>query len=740
MKYDSSPTLAFSTLALVLSLTASAQTQPAAAPKIDEIIELSPFTVVADNRDSYVASESVTGTRVKTQIKDLPFSVSVITSEFLNDFDFFDLGSDLAYTASLNSVDTQGNSTLRGYGATFMLRNGFYRLGLVDRVNTDRIEIIKGPNAAIYGSTSPAGLINIVSKLPRATPYERLQVTAGSRSMRRAEINVNTPLGTWGGIKFAQLVSVQAQNNESETTYAESKNRVFGYDLLAKFKDGSTLNFEFDWSKRSGTADTGALPFEYDVKTKKYTGVLRPDLAHFSQAGPDSIADRKQQSFYLTYDKQYNRVWSTHAGFNSYRRRAFNFNNGTRDQFDPKTNQFTRPSVVTDPLNEDGFAVQVDTLAHYPLLEGKIDNKTLLTLDVSNNWRFRQQTGVNTKLYTINGVNVDNPDYTLPPRNAFNIITRRDHVRWHIEGILLRHQVMALKGRLIGFGGIRFDRVTYNLDFGDQFNTGGSKPGSLKTPGEVIHYTDTAWSPNVGFNYKLTPNIALYASNSKSFSPSGQVAKLGTPRLDNETSKGWDYGIKGTYLEDRLIFTVGGYYIDRFGVKTTRTDPTTGLQESVAAGTQRARGFEFEGSWSMTDELTLLASYSHVDAVIVYNGDSITDVGQPPDSLPNQQASFAFKYNFRKTMLKGLTWNGGITYSGRSYFNSTADPSDPRRNISAPGAGLVNTGLTYTWKGPSHTSHSIRVSAKNLLNREYLTNRGNLGDERGVYVAYTLNH
>ena len=95
-----------------------------------------------------------------TLIKDLPFTVSVITSEFMNDFDFFDLGAELAYTASLNGVDTQGNSTLRGYGGTFTLRNGFYRLGLNDRINTDRIEIIKGPNAAIYGATSPAGLIN----------------------------------------------------------------------------------------------------------------------------------------------------------------------------------------------------------------------------------------------------------------------------------------------------------------------------------------------------------------------------------------------------------------------------------------------------------------------------------------------------------------------------------------------------------------------------------------------------
>ncbi|MEX2045265.1 MAG: TonB-dependent receptor, partial [Opitutus sp.] len=387
-----------------------------------------------------------------------------------------------------------------------------------------------------------------------------------------------------------------------------------------------------------------------------------------------------------------------------------------------------------------GRIVQVDTLAHYPLFDGRIDNKTLLTVDVSNNWRFRQQNGVNTKLHAINGVTVDAPDYTLPPLDAFNIVTRRDHVRWHIEGMLLRHQLMALQGRLIGFASLRYDRVTYNLEFGDQFNTGGSKPGSLKTPGEVIHYTDTAWSPNFGFNYKLTPNIALFASNSKSFSPSGQVAKLGTPRLDNETSKGWDYGIKATYLDGRMVFTLGGYYIDRYGVKTTRTDPDTGLKESVAAGTQRARGFEFEGSWSMTDELTFLASYSHVDAVIVYNGDSITDVGQPPDSLPYQQASFAWKYNFRKTMLKGLTWNGGITYSGRSYFNSTADPSDPRRNISAAGAGLVNTGLSYSWKGSVKTSHSIRVSAKNLLNREYLTNRGDLGLDRALYVAYTLSH
>ena len=58
----------------------------------------------------------------------MPFAVSVITSEFMRDFDFFDIAGDVGYVANLNGLDTQGNSNLRGYGATFYLRNGFYRL------------------------------------------------------------------------------------------------------------------------------------------------------------------------------------------------------------------------------------------------------------------------------------------------------------------------------------------------------------------------------------------------------------------------------------------------------------------------------------------------------------------------------------------------------------------------------------------------------------------------------------
>lgn len=730
--------LAAAALVVVIAPATRAQSDVAAA-RTDEPVMLSEFTVHESSDTSYIASESVTGTRVATQIKDLPFMVSVVTSEFMNDFDFFDVADNMSYVANLNSVDTQGNSNLRGYGATFYLRNGFYRLGLVDRVNIDRIEVIKGPNAAIYGSTSPAGLINMVTKRPRfGYNSQRLTATVGSFHMRRAEGNVYTDLGEARGVQLASLFSFNLQNNLYDTPYAMNRNRLVDETLLAKLPDGSTLQVEVEWSKRMAVPATSTIPFEYNPTTKKYSAVQRKDLAHFSQGGPNSVANRELSTVYAMYDKRWNQTWSTHAGADYYYRHAYNFNNGTRDQFDPVKQQFQRGNVVTDPLNETGGAVQVDTLADYLAFHGQLRNKTLLTFDYAQNWRYREQRGPNSKLYPISGVYLDAPDYSLPPLWTFNIITRRDKVRWDVKGFFLRQQTTALDDRLILFAGLRRDLVTYNFTFGDQFNTGGSKPGSLKTAGVTSHYTDSAWSPNFGANFKATRNFALYASHSTSFSPNGQVAKLGDPHLSNETSVGWDYGVKSTFLDERLIFTLGGFYIDRSGVKTTRTDPVTGLKETVAAGNQNTKGFEFEGSWRINDTLTVLASYGYVNARIVYNGDSVTDVGQMPAGLPIDQGSVAWKYNFPGA-LKGLFWNTGIRYIGVAYPNSTADPSDPRRYIDAPSYYLVDTGFSYTWRN-NGLRQTVRLSAKNLLDREYVTNNMDMGVGRGIYLAYTINH
>jgi outer membrane receptor protein involved in Fe transport len=702
------------------------------------VVQLSPFTVNVGNTGGYIASESVTGSRVATAIKDLPFTVNVITSEFMNDFDFFEVGSDMAFTSSLTGLDTQGNYNLRGYGATFQLRNGFYRLGLIDRVNVDRIEIIKGPNAAIYGQTSPAGMVNVITKRPTAKTYEKISFTAGDYDLRRAEINVNTALGSVGGVKFSNLISVSGMDRTYDTPFANLKQRLFSDAFLVDLNNHSSLLLEVEWSKRSGVPSTSQLPFEYNSVTKAYSTTLRPDLANFSQGGPNATQNRELTTFNLTYENRLSEVWSVRAAAYEFHRHAYNFNTGSVDKFDPALNQFVRGSVLKDTLNEDVAAAQADLLAHYFTANRSMEHKTLLTFDFSANWRYRIQTQPNSKTYPLGNVSSITPDYSLPADDAFNIITRRDHVRWNIMGIFLRQQTTFLSGRAIAFAGVRHDHVAYDMNFGDQFNTGGSKPGSLKAPGRTDKFSDNAWTPSLGANYKLTPNLTLYGNHSQSFYPNAQVAKLTDPRLPSETGKGWDYGIKASYFKDRLVFTLGGFYIDRDGVKA-KVANTGDIDDTQAVGSQNSKGVEFDFTWRVTDNLTLLGGYGATDSRTTKNGTDLASIGRRPANLPLDNGGLALKYNFRDTALAGLSVNLGLKYFGVSYPNSTA--TDARRNVTNPAATVVDAGVSYTWNQDSAgLKHTLRFSVKNAADKLYYSPSLNSTDGRAFYLAYTLNH
>jgi len=733
--------LTASTFGLLLSLVASAQTATPAAPaRHDDVIELSPFTVKADQSGGYIASESVTGSRVATPIKDLPFSINVITSEFMNDFDIFDVASDVAYTSSLTGLDTQGNYNLRGLGATFQLRNGFYRLGLVDRVNQDRIEIIKGPNAAIYGQTSPAGMVNIITKRPTPNAYEKLSFTAGSYDMRRVEGNLDTPLGSLGGVKFTNLISFSGMNRIYDTPFSDLKQRLFSDAFLADLNKHSSLLLEVEWSKRSGGASTSQLPFEYNNATKTYSAVQRPDLANFSQGGPNSAQNRELTTINLTYENRLNDVWSVRAAAYEFHRHAYNFNTGSVDKFDPTLQQFIRGNVLKDTLNEDVAAVQADLLAHYWVANHTIENKTLLTFDYSSNWRYRIQTQPNSKTNPIGNVGIVNPDYSLPPDSAFNIITRQDRVRWNILGIFLRQQTTLMNGRLIGYASVRHDEVGYDMNFGNQYNTGGSSPGSIKTPGRIDDFIDSALTTALGANFKLIPHITLYGNHSTSFYPNAQVAKITDPRLPDETGRGWDYGIKASYFDDKLIFTLGGYYIDRDGVKV-KVANTGSIDDTQAAGSANSKGVEFDFTWKVSPALTLLGGYGTCDSRITNNGIDPTQVGRHPANLPLDNGGLAIKYSFQSTSLAGLSVNVGIKYIGVSYPNSTAVVGDARRNITDAAATVVDAGVSYGWKGgPFKVKQSIRVSVKNAFDKLYYSPNFNTTDRRAFYIAYNISH
>lgn len=725
-------------------LATPAWSQPA-APIDEETVTLSPFEVRATQADDYIASESVTGSRVATPIKDLPFAINVITSEFLNDFDFFELDSSMAYTSSLTGLDTQGNYNLRGYGATFQLRNGFYRLGLIDRVNVDRVEVIKGPNAAIYGQTSPAGLVNIISKRPKTKNSQRLSVTVGDNEMRRGELNVTGPIGSVGGVALYHILSASGMDRGYDIDFAKLQQRTFSEAILAKFSDKTSLLAEFEYSQRKSVPAVSEVPLVVTrVGTRYvYTNEFARQFELLNQTGGNSQQDRQVSTGTVTLEHRFNRTFSARVSGYLYGRNAVNFNTSAGDQYYPVTNIIAGKNPTYSILNEDGGAVQADLLAHYWTNAGKLEHKTLVTIDWSTNWRYRHETKPLSSVIGSVELNVANPDFTVPDKSLWNVVTRSDHTRNNVLGFYLRQQTAMLKGRLIAFGGVRYDHVTFDLDFGNQYNTGGSNPGSLRNVGERDYFTDDAISPNFGVNYKLTPKLAVFANYSRSFFPNAQSSRLGDPRLPNERAKGFDLGFKASYFDDKLVFTLSAFSIERNGVKASLIE--NGQTVERAAGRQEAEGVEFDFTWRPTDGLTILGGYGYTDARVVDNGRDLDAIGRPPGGVPKDNGGIAIRYRL-PGVLRGFSVNAGFKYLGDSHpFSlvtvSGGNPDLARRDIVIPSSYTIDSGISYRWRQRQYgVSHTVRASVRNLLDSDDLTPRAGRPEGRAFYLAYTVNH
>ena len=192
-------------------------------------------------------------------------------------------------------------------------------------------------------------------------------------------------------------------------------------------------------------------------------------------------------------------------------------------------------------------------------------------------------------------------------------------------------------------GGVRKDQVTYNLNFGNQFSN--KAPFAISTPGLVEHFVNAATTPATGLNFKATDHIALYANYSQSFEPSAQSAKLGDPPLGNTRGFGEDYGIKGTFLDDKLVFTLGGYYVTENGIKISVQDPVTGVTDTVPGGSQNSKGVEFDATYQMGQTLSLLWGFGSVNARLIKEGTVAVDQSLarlwtiPEDGTPAAEAS-----------------------------------------------------------------------------------------------------
>lgn len=251
------------TRALLVLPLAAASLQPILAQtaqepaKSDQVVTLSEFDVSDVKTNDYTASESVTGTRVVSKLRDLPFQVDVITSEFLTDFGAFDISQQLGFVPNVSPSDTDGNFVLRGFASTPFI-DGFRRTNSIDLSDIQRIEIIKGPSASIYGQTLPGGVVNYITKKPQTTPHEDLSISLGSYDFLHAAASSTGPIGH--SHKFFYLIDASDQFRKFAEQYASQHTAYVSATLLYKPDDNTSVELHISGQK-AHNHDRNAIPF-----------------------------------------------------------------------------------------------------------------------------------------------------------------------------------------------------------------------------------------------------------------------------------------------------------------------------------------------------------------------------------------------------------------------------------------------------------------------------------------------
>jgi outer membrane receptor protein involved in Fe transport len=373
-------TLATCLVALVSLSVAPLWAQTVADPdltiKDEEVTTLSPFTVTSDKDFGYLKTNAATATRVGAEIQKVPFTISVISEEFMQDVDLQSTTDIYKYLASAsgdnqyqsdrpsNNPTPQGNNRIRGFPVNIILRNGVFLYSAQNIADTvDRIEVIKGPAAVFFGQGYPGGVINYVTKKAEfAKLPTTLKYTTGQNNVNHAVLDTNQMLSD----KAALRIVGGWNNSKGDASFEYIKRfnldaslvlRPLGNDKLRLTYEISHLDEmvndsgKFAWIFPQGWFDSYANPTAAEIASSgladaaAYKNSIDKSLGNWIKYKRNELGNQN----YPLYTSVQRGAFYMDASGKRIQDEAFNFNNrGSFNQNMANIKEFTIESHPTD--------------------------------------------------------------------------------------------------------------------------------------------------------------------------------------------------------------------------------------------------------------------------------------------------------------------------------------------------------------------------------------------------------
>ena len=664
--------------------TAQAAAQPPAQPAnpvdASQAAQTAPTTTQTTPGGRIVITGIRQQYRGDVPLKDLPQSISVISDQMLKTVGITRLDAALDLASGVNRQNNFGGIwdafAIRGFAGdpdlpSGVLVNGFNSGrgfgGPRDASNIDHIEVLKGPNSALFGRGEPGGTVNVITKKPLFTTEGSVGASYGSFNTERLEGDFTTPI-----IGKQVAIRVNGAYNHSDTFRNVLDNERFTItpSVLIKFTPRTILSYELEYIHLKTPFDRGviAVPQASGGLPVKLGEVPRSRFFGEYADGRNTVNSLGHQ---VQLQQNLAKHWSALFGF-GYRTSTFQGYSSDPEITPGRQLLYLHPELglmsrqrryrhwhTKDVTVRGEISGQFDTggVKHHILFGADYDSFDSHQIQLrfrppSAAAQFAGAFGNTINIFDpVYGVNVPQPG----PSSATDMRPFRNLLEqqkgW---GIYAQDQIDVTDAFKIRLGG-RYDvfKPAAFFEVGD-FN----HPKGRSSP-----VTFRRFSPQAGAVYEFGDNFSLYVSYGEGFRPNSGT-DVNSNLFKPETTRAYEAGAKFALLDKKLNGTIALFSITKNNVITA--DPNN-AGFNLALGKARSRGVEFDLNGKLPGDLTLWLSYAYLDAEsLVTTGDPngfnlFINKGDPLLNIPKNSGNILLTKDFTMGNNR-LTIGGGVNY------------------------------------------------------------------------------
>ncbi len=656
-----------------------------------------------------VATRSTAGMRGNISIVETPATVSVITREELDIRGAQDINTATAYTPGIYATDYPGGQgapafTLRGF-RTINFEN-VYEDGLRYGFNTydqniepygyERIDVIKGPVSALFGSGQPGGIINMISKRPQFTPSNEVFLQGGSYGRVQGGFDLTGPVV--GAPDFAYRFTGLVRKADSQVDYTPDDRIYLAPAITWKPDADTSLTILAKYQQYGRGGSEQVLPIIGSIIPSS-TGFFKRDLFIGHPTYNSEAIESRSVGYVL--DHSFAPGWLFHSAFR-YTSSQSNFRLTGFDGFYP---QISDQFILTYPYkrNQASQALVADNHVEGRFDTGFIQHNIVAGIDYQYSIRRNQQFLGPDSVFNLYTPNYQN--YVDPSTLTDALFVRQNGTQ---VGFYLQDQMKI--GNFILTGSVRNDKFA-----------GGTLTYSTYVPPVNMLFPSrqnfSALSYRGAIGYEFDNGIVPYVSYSTSFNPqiSGlQRTATGVAPLDPNEGKQIEGGLKYQPPGINALFTASGFQITQTNVPAP--DPTVGNAGFlVQTGEAVVTGFELEGKATFENGLTLIAGFAHLKSEVTKDTRPNL-VGNKLPNVPENTLSVFVDYAFPSwSYLDGMRAGAGVRYVG--------DRTDITNADHLPAYALVDASISYDLSklDPSLRGFTASANALNLFDQRYFT-------------------